>query len=202
MMTNMNATQTLLLDPTTADLVGLIGYYRSDAEVEAAGFAFSDSDPVVGEVVALHSRGGYRRAVVTHVTKTGTVTATYVTEGGLRDAEKIVAMYAAQDVEAYVDRVEAQDRRNHAWTITMADGTADHYRRFASTYGPERKAEEMAKYQAEVDAVQAQGGIEARLADLRPRRVAIQNEAKALTVLDRVGSSNGKAKRGKVARLA
>lgn len=198
----MTSTQSLILDPTTADLVGLIGYYRTDAAVEAAGFVFGDSDPVVGEVVALHSRGGYRRAVVTHVTKTGTVKATYVTDGGLADAQKSFAMNQAMDIPAIVAREAAQDRRNHVFVLAMAAGTHDHYSRFASTYGPERKAEEMAKYQAQADAIEAEGGLEAVIAAKAPGRVANLEARKALTVLDRVGATTGTAKRGKVARLA
>lgn len=187
--------------PTTAVLASLIGYYRSDAEVEAAGFTFDAGIPSVGEVVALHSRGGYRQAIVTSVTRTGTVKAQYVTQGGLDEAQRGVDYWKAMNAEASVAKMAEQDRQNHAYYVSKADGTCDLYRRFPNQYGPERKAAEMAEAQAILDEVEAQGGIEAVIEAKRAGRLAEIAKSKSLTVLDRVGISTGTAKAAKVARV-
>ena len=111
-MTNTTNTTTTSA-PTADDLAPLIGYSKTRDGIPS-DFAYGRGTPEVGEVVWGYSRGGYRQGVVTHVTKTGTVTLTYVTEGGVKEYMDRAAKIAQWSPETNADRAAKQASKN--WT--------------------------------------------------------------------------------------
>lgn len=124
----MTATLTTPTTPTAAQLMPLIGYTRTAADVEASGYTFGARTPELGEVVMGYSRGGYRRGIVVKVGKVN-ATIAYVTDGGVTEAQKILDRAAATlatwpTVAANIDR---QTRKNHEFAVQEANPATAKY---------------------------------------------------------------------------
>jgi hypothetical protein len=65
-----------------------------------------ENPPKVGDLVAIHSRGSYRVARVTKVTKTRIETE-YTTEGAIKESGRIFEMYADPSLPARMAKQEA-----------------------------------------------------------------------------------------------
>jgi len=76
--------------PTTADLVAGIRTLPRRTDPLAHGYTpATTADFAVGDTILAFGRGNYRHAVVEHITKTGTITAVYTTDGAVTDAQRI-----------------------------------------------------------------------------------------------------------------
>lgn len=112
---------------TGKQLAPHIANYGTPAVAKAAGFDYEHGRrPVVGELGVSHTRGSHRQGVVTKVTPTK-ATLSYVTEGGVKEGERIIANHheAKVNVESRVKATEAQARKNHKFhtdQVAYADG--------------------------------------------------------------------------------
>lgn len=120
--------------PTIEELRPLIGYTDDPT---TAGYTVRGEKPELGEVVMTRSRGRWYRGIVTKVTPAKAVV-TYITEGGLRESEKIhahivsasfdesasvAASHANSNFDYYVQQLDPAQRR---WTPTEAQLAAFH----------------------------------------------------------------------------
>lgn len=168
---------------------------------EAPGQDLDPTELHVGDIVV---GWGFNRARLMVVTSVGrkNAKAVFYTPGNLEEAERMAvkAAEAWARREAHLTEAEAAARKNYTWIQAMADGTADLYARFPDQYGPERKADEQAKYQATLDELEADGGVEANVADHRTKtlaRLADWKTSSERTLFERCSSTSATIKAGR-----
>lgn len=164
---------------------------------EAPGQDLDPTELAVGDIVV---GWGFNRARLMVVTSVGrkNAKAVFYTPGNLEEAERMAvkAAEAWARREARLTEAEAAARKNYTWIQAMADGTADLYARFPDQYG----ADEQAKYQATLDELEADGGVEASVEAQRTRALAQLADWKASserTLFERCSSTSATIKAGR-----
>lgn len=101
-----------------------VAYWKTMEAVECAGYTFHHGTPQVGEQAVIYSRNNWRLGLVSHVTKTGTVSVQYVTPGGIADGQKTYDYYqgknADDEVKRYVDHGGYSDEQIEAASTRLA----------------------------------------------------------------------------------
>lgn len=91
----------------------VLGTFASQDDVLAAGYTpVSSPESLKGQnLVVIHSRGKYRHVTITKVGPKR-VTVEYITEGGVKDAQRRVERAAAFDPQDYYSQRFAQELKN------------------------------------------------------------------------------------------
>lgn len=83
-------------EPTDQELIQVVGTWKTEAEINAAGYYFDVRTPVTGEAVVVHSHGKFRRGIVTSVGRLRAAVV-LVTPTSIKNAREGYKVYVGQE---------------------------------------------------------------------------------------------------------